>query len=137
MLIKSFPFLDYRRITPDFVGRLQMLADDCDRLAHGTSFVAARLRDAPVLDLYVPLVTPVGLHLVGQVSGHPRLGSRTIVTSQLWFADPDGMWVRTLSRFYALGRPGDREGHDQILTSAMFTFDDRDEDDDWRPEGGD
>lgn len=129
MLTTAFPFLDYRRITPDFVERLQMLADDCARLAHDSSFVADRLRNAPVLDLYVPLVTPVGLHLVGHVSGHPRLGSRKIVTSQLWFADPDGMWARTLSRFYLLGRPGDRVGHDQILTSAMFTFDDRDEDD--------
>jgi hypothetical protein len=135
MLTKTFPFLDCRKITPDLGERLQGLADDCARLAHDTSFVAARLKTAPVLDLYVPLVTPVGLHLVGQVSGHPRLGSRTIVTSQLWVADPDGMWVRTLSRFYALGRPGDQAGH-QILTSAMLTFDDRDEDDGW-PENGD
>jgi hypothetical protein len=133
MLTKTFPFLDVRRISPDLAARLQGLADDCARLAHDTTFVAARLRTAPVLDLYVPLVTPVGLHLVGKVTGHPRLGSRTIVTSQLWFADPDGMWVRTLSRFYALGRPGD--DHDRILTSALFTFDDRDEDN-W-PEDGD
>lgn len=136
MLTKAFPFLDPRRITPDLAARLQMLADDCAKLAHDTAFVADRLTTAPVLDLYVPLVTPVGLHLVGQVTGHPRLGSRTIVTSQLWFADPGGMWVRTLSRFYALGRPSDRDGGDQILTSAMMTFDDRDEDDGW-PENGD
>ena len=99
------------------------------------AYLAGKKKDtAPVLDLYVPLVTPIGLHLVGQVTGHPRLGSRTIVTSQLWFADPDGMWVRTLSRFYVLGRPGDE--HDRILTSAMMTFDDRDNDD-GRPENGD
>lgn len=93
MLTKAFPFLDPRRITPELATRLQMLADDCVRLAHDTAFVADRLTTAPVLDLYVPLVTPVGLHLVGQVTGHPRLGSRTIVTSQLWFADPGGMWA--------------------------------------------
>ena len=133
MLTKTFPFLDVRRISPDLAARLQGLADDCARLAQDAPFVAARLRTAPVLDLYVPLVTPIGLHLVGQVTGHPRLGARTIVTSQLWFADPDGMWVRTLSRFYALGRPGDH--HNRILTSTMLTFDDRDEDN-W-PEGGD
>lgn len=134
MLTKTFPFLDYRKITPDIAARLQILAEDSARLAQDATFVAARLRTAPVLDLYVPLVTPIGLHLVGQVTGHPRLGSRTIVTSQLWFADPDGMWVRTLSRFYGLGRPGDE--HDRILTSAMMTFDDRDNDDGW-PENGD
>lgn len=133
MLTKTFPFLDVHRITPDLAARLQSLADDCVRLAHDATFVAARLRTAPVLDLYVPLVTPAGLHLVGKVSGHPRLGSRTIITSQLWFADPDEMWVRTLSRFYTLGRPGDQGGGDRIPTSALFTFDDRDEDN-W-PEG--
>jgi hypothetical protein len=105
MLTETFPFLDYRKITPDIAARLQMLGEDSARLAHDATFVADRLTTAPVLDLYVPLVTPIGLHLVGQVSGHPRLGSRTIVTSQLWFADPGGMWVRTLSRFYGLGRP--------------------------------
>jgi len=134
MLTKTFPFLDARNITPDFAARLQMLADDCAKLAHDDAFVTDRLTTAPVLDLYVPLVTPIGLHLVGQVTGHPRLGSRTIVTSQLWFADPGGMWVRTLSRFYALGRPGDDP--DRILTSAMMTFDERDDDDGW-PENGD
>ena len=136
MLTKTFPFLDYRKITPDIAARLQILAEDSARLAQDATFVAARLRTAPVLDLYVPLVTPIGLHLVGQVTGHPRLGSRTIVTSQLWFADPDGMWVRTLSRFYGLGRPSDRDGGDQILTSAMMTFDDRDNDDGWPENGG-
>lgn len=93
MLIKTFPFLDHRRITPDFAARLQMLADDCARLAHDTSFVAARLRTSPMIDRYVPLTTPVGLHLVGQVSGHPLRGAGVMITSPLWFADPDGMWI--------------------------------------------
>lgn len=134
MLFKTFPFLDPRRITPDFAERVQMLADDCARLVHDTAFVAARLRTAPVIDRYVPLTTPVGLHLVGQVTGHPLRGAGVMITSPLWFADPDGIWVRTLSRFYALGRPADPKGHDHIPTSVMRMFDGRD--DDW-PEGGD
>ena len=134
MLSKTFPFLDHRRITPDFAARLQMLADDCARLAHDTSFVAARLRTSPMIDRYVPLTTPVGLHLVGQVSGHPLRGAGVMITSPLWFADPDGMWIRTLSRFYALGRPADPRDRDHIPTPVLRTFDGRD--DDW-PEGGD
>lgn len=131
MLTQQFPFLDPARITRDFSERLRSLAEDCARLERNAAFVTARLRAAPVLDLYLPLITPLGLHLVGQVTGHPRLGSRKVVTSPLWFADPDGMWVRTLSRFYALGRAADPDGHDHIATSAMFTFDDRDQDGEW------
>jgi hypothetical protein len=127
MLTQQFPFLDPARITPELTARLQSLADDCARLTHDTAFVAARLRAAPVLDRYVPVLTPLGLRLVGQVTGHPLLpGSRKVVTSQVWFADPDGHWVRTLSRFYALRRPADPD--DPILTSARFAFDRRDDD---------
>lgn len=128
MLTRVFPFLDPDTITPAFSERLNLLAKDCALLEHDRSFVEARLRSAPVLDLYVPLLTPLGLHLVGQVSQHPLLGSRKIVTSQLWFADPEGRWARTLSRFYNLARPADPEGLDHITTSSMFTFDDRDVD---------
>jgi hypothetical protein len=81
---------------------------------------------APMRDV----ATRLRLHLVGQVTGHPRHGAGKIITSQLWWADPDGMWVRTLTRFYGLGRPADPDGQNRILTSAMFTFDDRDRDDD-------
>ncbi len=104
MLVRTYPFLDPRRISHAISASLQSLADDCARLERDVSFVADRLRGAPFLDQYAPVVSPLGLQLVGQVSDHPLLGSRTIITSQLWFADPDGGWVRTLSRFYRLGR---------------------------------
>ena len=116
MLTSVFPFLDPGMITHEFSERLNSLARDCALLEHDTSFVEARLRTAPTLDLYVPLLTPLGLHLVGQVTHHPLLGSRKIITSQLWFADPEGRWARTLSRFYNLARPADPEGREHIAT---------------------
>jgi hypothetical protein len=128
MLTQQFPFLDPARITPELTARLQSLADDCARLAHDTAFVSARLRTAPVLDRYVPVITPLGVRLVGRVTGHPLLGSRKVVTSPIWFADPEAHWVRTLSRFYALRRPADPDALDHILTSARFAFDRRDDD---------
>jgi hypothetical protein len=104
MLIRAFPFLDPRRITSGVSERLQSLAADCALLERDAAFVSARLRTAPILDRYSPMLSPLGLQLVGDVTGHPRLGSRRIVTSQVWFADPENRWVRTLSRFYRLGR---------------------------------
>uniref|UniRef100_Q07SK6 Uncharacterized protein n=1 Tax=Rhodopseudomonas palustris (strain BisA53) TaxID=316055 RepID=Q07SK6_RHOP5 len=126
MLTRIFPFLDPCLITPELSERLHSLARDCAALEYDRSFVADRLQTAPVLDLYVPLLTPLGLHLVGQVTQHPLLGSRKIITSQLWWADPEGHWARTLSRFYRLARPADPDGLDHITTSSLFTFDDRD-----------
>lgn len=126
MLTRVFPFLDPSTITAELSERLTLLAQDSALLEHDTSFVEGRLRTAPTLDLYVPLLTPLGLRLVGQVANHPLLGSRTIITSQLWWADPEGRWVRTLSRFYCLGRPADPDGRAPIATSALSTFDDSD-----------
>jgi hypothetical protein len=45
-----------------------------------------------------------GVRLVGHDRGHPLLGDRAVVTSSVWFADPNDTWARTLSRFYKLGR---------------------------------
>jgi hypothetical protein len=128
MLTKMFPFLDPIHITRALSDRLQALAKDCLMLEHDLTFVSARLRTAPMLDSYVPVLSPLGLHLVGQVTQHPLLGSRRIVTSQVWVADPEGHWVRTLSRFYRLGRPADPDDCDRILATSPFTFDGCDED---------
>ncbi len=75
MLTKMFPFLDPVHITRALSDRLQALAKDCLMLEHDLTFVTARLRTAPMLDSYVPVLSPLGLHLVGQVTQHPLLGS--------------------------------------------------------------
>jgi hypothetical protein len=115
MLTRLFPFLDPARITPDLARRLRALADDCDRLELGRPVSPILLQRAPLLEDRVPAVTPQGVQLIGHVTGHPLLGDRAIATSSVWFADPDGAWARTLSRFYRLGPPLDREDIRRVL----------------------
>lgn len=106
MLTKAFPFLDPAGITPDLINRLRSLSDACADLRQNRAVPPILLQAAPKLDAYAPVVTPQGLRLVGEVSGHPLLPGRgrRIITSQVWLADPAGHWVRTLSRYYRLGR---------------------------------
>jgi hypothetical protein len=111
MLTRLFPFLDPAHITPDLARRLRTLADDCDRLELGRPVSSLLLQKAPLLEDWAPAVTPQGVQLIGHVTGHPLLGDRAIATSPVWFADPDGAWARTLSRFYRLGPP---LGHDDL-----------------------
>jgi hypothetical protein len=105
MLTRQFPFLDPATITDGLTRRLHHLARDGVRLAQLGFVPPSQLQTAPLLDRYRPIVTSLGVRLVGHVTGHPELGSREIVTSQLWWADPNGTWVRTLSRYYRLGAP--------------------------------
>jgi len=109
MLTQYFPFLDPRHATPAITARLRSLAEDAGRFESDAAFVPELLHSAPIIDDYAPVVHSHGLLLVGDVVGHPQFWSRRIRTSQLWFADPSGQWVRTLSRFYRLGRPGSRD----------------------------
>lgn len=128
MLCKTFPFLHPANITRGLSERLQSLAKDCFLLENDVLFVSARLPTAPILDRYLPVLTPLGLHLVGHVTNHPLLGSRKIATSQVWIADPEGSWVRTLSRFYRLGQPADPDDGNRILASSPLSFDGCNED---------
>ena len=105
MLTQLFPFLAPAHINPDLILRLYALADDAAHLQQRRSVSPALLRAAPLLQYWVPIRRPEGLRLIGQVRGHPLIKGRMIMTSPLWFADPDGRWVRTLSRFYRLGPP--------------------------------
>lgn len=67
---------------------------------------ASDLINAPVLNHWSALVTPKGSpFLFGMVSGHPRLGSRWITTSQLVGINPEAGWARTASRWYQLSYP--------------------------------
>ncbi len=109
MLTRRFPFLDPAHITPDLARCLRALADDCERLALSRAVSPILLAKAPLLEDWLPTVTPLGVQLVGRVSGHPPHGDRVIAPSPVWFADPDGTWARTLSRYYQLGPPLHRD----------------------------
>jgi hypothetical protein len=132
MLTQLFAFLDPAHITSDLALRLRALADDCDRLRLGRGISAIVLQSAPLLEHWAPALTAQGLHLIGQASGHPRHGDRMVMTTPLWFADPDGNWVRTLSRFYRLGTPADPNDVRRAKTSKVTSYaggdDDRSED---------
>lgn len=116
MLCKLFPFLDLRNVESNLPAKLRRLADDLELLMQ-FPMSPSELRNAPLIDDWVVVVTPIGVQLMGTVTGHPRFGNRPAVTSPLWVADPDGRWVRTTSRYYRLGVPGDAI-HDVI--SAVF-----------------
>jgi hypothetical protein len=118
MLTRLYPFLDPAHITPDLVRRLRALADDAARLLQSRSISPVQLKGSPLLEDYVTAQTPLGLQLIGHVSGHPRIGERMVATSPLWFADPDGAWVRTLSRFYRLGSPADPDDFRRIMAAT-------------------
>jgi hypothetical protein len=103
MLTKNFPFLLPANVGNAIPATLRRLADDLDRLRAGTAPSVQELVDAPLIVDWRCVLTPVGLSLAGFVAGHPLLGNRPARTSQLWAADPDGRWVRTLTRYYRLG----------------------------------
>jgi hypothetical protein len=118
MLTQLFPFLDPRQNPGDLARRLRALADDCNRLALGHPVPPAILQKAPLLEDWIPAVTPEGVRLIGRATGHPTHGDRKVMTTPLWFAAPDGAWARTLSRFYRLGPPADPCDISRILTAS-------------------
>jgi len=105
MLTDRFRFLAPQNIEARLADHLRSLARDMERISNGSAPTEAELAQAPTLERWRPLVTPVGVRLSGFVSGHPRLGDTTAMTSPLWAADGEDRWVRTLSRFYRLARP--------------------------------
>jgi hypothetical protein len=92
-------------VTPALTAKLRQLARDLDRIAAAAAPTAAELSQAPLLVDWRIVWDLTGLALAGFAAGHPQLGSKKIVTSQLWALDPQLRWARTLSRFYRLGVP--------------------------------
>ncbi len=125
MLTKDFAFLDPSHLMPELIDRIRSLADACTDLRINGAVPDALLQSAPKLDGHFPVITPQGLRLIGEVSGHPLLPGqgRRIITSQLWLADPKQRWVRTLSRYYRLGRAAD---YNHARTWFRDPFDDLD-----------
>ena len=82
------------------IANLRALADDLERM---TMFQPnGELEDAPTLNGWSPVLRPVGA-LSGFVQEHPLLGTRHVVTSEVFAMDTERGWARTLSRFYRLG----------------------------------
>jgi hypothetical protein len=102
MLTDDFPFLLSKHIDGHLTARLRSLADDLDRVRAGSAPSFADLAQAPMIADWCTVLTPAGLRLAGSVTGHPHLGNRAAITTQLWAADSQERWVRTLSRFYHL-----------------------------------
>ncbi len=100
MLTDAFPFLLPETGLP---ARLRNLADDLDRIRLGTGPSPDELAHAPLIADWRTVLSPLGLRLLGFVSDHPLLGNRTAMTSQVWAADIEGRWIRSLTRFYRLG----------------------------------
>jgi hypothetical protein len=126
MLTQLYPFLDPSHITAGLIDRLRALADDAAHLQRTRSVSPSLLQTAPLLEYWVPVQRLQGVRLVGQVE------DRMIITSPLWFADPDGTWIRTLSRFYRLGPPANL-GEASLISS--LTIEPHDTRDDHEPEG--
>lgn len=89
------------------VETLRALADDLERM---TMFVPgdAELADAPLLKDwdFAMCAAPV---LDGFVVGHPVLGCREVLTSEVFAIDADFRWARTFNRFYRLGATAGQE----------------------------
>jgi hypothetical protein len=85
-------------------GYLRVLAADLEAM---TMFAPHRELDgAPRIENWSVITRPM-LALQGMVTGHPLLGDRNVVTSELYAIDRGAGWARTLSRFYVLGTPAD------------------------------
>jgi hypothetical protein len=86
-----------RKLTEDLVGIMDGSRPNASQLSNAVTLVGAQ-----VCELAVPC-------LAGLAQGHPELGTKLITTSQIFSADPEGRWVRTLSRFYRIEPFGEQQ----------------------------
>lgn len=86
------------------VKKTEELLADLKRFTQKQFPTQEELEEAPLIDEYV--IVPRSAHaLSGLVHEHPRLGTTSIMTTQLWVIAPSLGWARTWSRFYRLGFP--------------------------------
>ena len=91
----------------DLGDRLRDLGDELHAIRDGVRPTAEDLVDAPLLDDW-RVVTKEVVALAGRVSGHPSVpDGRKVVTSE--YHATGETWVRTMSRYYRLGRRAPRE----------------------------
>lgn len=83
------------------IARLRSLADDLERISSGELPSESVLAEAPLIENYQVARRTVPV-LVGDVHGHPRIGTTVATTTTLWAYAPSLGWARTQSRFYRL-----------------------------------
>lgn len=86
----------------DDLRTFEALVRDFQRIQTGRAPTDAELENAPLLNAWRPCEMSVSC-LEGVVSGHPKLGSKLIHTSQLYVVNVGERWARTYSRWYRLG----------------------------------
>ena len=88
------------------IAKTEALLADLKRFADKQFPTSQELEEAPLIDNYkIDIVArPV---LIGHAYNHPRLGTASIHTTELWAIAPTLGWARTWSRFYRLGFPDD------------------------------
>jgi len=92
------------------IERLRALVCDLERARSGDHPSHRLVASAPVLDNW-QLAFRREPCLIGTVTGHPAIkNGHGNLTSSLWLFAPAFGYARTLSRFYALGRPATDRG---------------------------
>ena len=87
-----------------------------------------QMEDAPFLNLWAPVRVRSDISLFGQVSGHPSLPERQVITSLILYIDLERRISRTMNRWYRLGEPRDylREAADAFpnidMTDAVLNI---------------
>ena len=96
----------------DDIQTLKELAEDLRRYAETGGPSAAELAAAPLIAPAAIIPDATAFRLVGDVSGHPRVGPGQAATSRIYAIDRHGMWMRSYSRLWRLtGRlPGQSDG---------------------------
>lgn len=105
-------FLTARGLSPNielYIDRCERLLADLKAIQAGDGPTEAELAAAPLIDQYSKVYVPVPC-LVGLIHGHPGMDNGPGRTSDLWVVAPDQGWVRTMSRYYRLGRALDEGG---------------------------
>lgn len=83
---------------------LENLVRDLKQIRRGTFPGKRTLAAAPLIDNWRVITRPTAC-LTGEFSGHPILkDTPTGITSDVWVISPQMGFVRTLSRYYKLGR---------------------------------
>jgi hypothetical protein len=83
--------------------RIHELSRDLRLIQKGLAPTSEELYAAPKLEEWM-LTYRFEPALTGIVSGHPSLADGPVTTSGIYILDREAGFVRTLSRFYALGR---------------------------------